>query len=275
MHWTQHRGHAFELAQAIAQQAEDIGDKACIIAIGGDGTIHEVVNGAAQYQSVYIGVVGAGSGNDFARGFSTFTHARDIEHFVLNPITDARDYGIVQHNQQKRVFVNNCGVGFDAFVGITANESRLKNRLNKVGLGQLSYVYYVVRTLMTFQTFEICILQNGQKKTYQNVWFATVSNQPYFGGGMNLSPTSKTDDGFLELTIVNQISKWKLLLIFGTVFFAKHTNFKEITQLSSEAFTLQFDADLLCHADGEKQLLGKGPQQLDFTVKKKAWHLAK
>ena len=103
----------------------------------------------------------------------------------------------------------------------------------------------------------------------------TVSNQPFFGGGMNLSPTSNTTDGKIELTVVSELSKWKFLAVFGTVFFAKHTRFKEIEQLSSTDFVLQYNAKLPCHADGEKQLLSYGHQQLKCSVKKQAWQLAK
>ena len=274
IHLSQYAGHTVEITHHIASQAT-VQNPVCLIAIGGDGTIHEVLNGAANYENVYIGAISAGSGNDFKRGFASFENAKQLEQFVTFINTTSHDYGIAQFNGQKKLFVNNFGIGFDALVAVMANESKLKKVLNRYKLGKLSYAYFVISALFTFKPFRLTVLQNGQKRVVEKVWFVTISNQPYFGGGMNLSPTSNTSDGELEVTIVSNLSKWKLLFLFGSVFFAKHTNLKEVHQFVCKEITLTIDERMSTHADGEKQLLNEKETDIHISVKQNGWKLAK
>ena len=274
IHLSQYAGHTVEIAHHIASQAS-VKNPVCLIAIGGDGTIHEVLNGAANFDNVYIGAISAGSGNDFKRGFASFENAKQIENFVTFNNVTSRDYGIAQFNGQKKLFVNNFGVGFDAYVAIIANESKLKKVLNRYKLGKLSYAYFVISALFTFKPFQLSVLHNGEKRVVENVWFITISNQPYFGGGMNLSPTSNTSDGELEVTIVSDLSKWKLLFLFSSVFFAKHTKMKEVKQFVCKEITLTVDGSMSTHADGEKQLLNEKEIDIHISVKQNGWKLAK
>ena len=138
LHKTQYAQHAIQLAQQLAEQTVVTGEKICLIGIGGDGTIHEIINGAGHFQHVVIGAIGGGSGNDFARYFKTFHNAEQITQFWVNQQSEAHDYGILTMNKTERRFINNSGIGFDAFVASAANESNLKKQLNQIGLGKLS-----------------------------------------------------------------------------------------------------------------------------------------
>src|SRR4051794_32575437 len=80
IHWTQYSGHTRLIANEIAQNAT-AENPVCMIAVGGDGTIHEVLNGAVHCEHVYIGAIAAGSGNDFARGYETFKNGEQLEQF--------------------------------------------------------------------------------------------------------------------------------------------------------------------------------------------------
>ncbi|MEK4627583.1 MAG: diacylglycerol kinase family protein [Solibacillus sp.] len=273
-YWTQYAGHTLKIAQQIGAQSNKE-NPVCIIAIGGDGTIHEVLNGAGNFEHVYIGAISAGSGNDFARGYVTFEHAQQVEQFLNNRKAYSYDYGIVTFNNQQKYFMNNFGIGFDALVANIANESKLKKVLNRLRLGKLSYPYFVIHALFTFKPFTITVIHNRNETIVDNVWFATVSNQPYFGGGMNLSPTSNPSDGQLEVTIVSNLSKWKLLFLFGSVFVAKHTKLKEVNQFSCRTIILKVSGPLLAHADGEKQLLNEEVSEIQVRVQRNAWKLAK
>ncbi|MEO4051890.1 diacylglycerol kinase family protein [Solibacillus sp. CAU 1738] len=272
LHLTQYEGHAIEIAKKIAQDAQKQQQPTCIVAIGGDGTIHEVINGVIGFDFVTVGAIKAGSGNDFARAYRVFGSPGELELFLLNPGREPHDCGIV-HLQQPRAFMNSCGIGFDAFVTVLTNGSKVKKRLNQMGLGKLSYLYYVVRGLITFKPFELVVIHNGEERIIKDVWFATICNQPYFGGGMKISPYSKTDDGELELTVVHKLSRIKLLFIFSTVYFGKHLLFKEVTQMSGEDFQLHYNAELFCHTDGE--IVEVANHSLSFYVKKHSWYLTK
>ncbi|MEG0385541.1 MAG: diacylglycerol kinase family lipid kinase [Solibacillus sp.] len=274
LHFTSYSGHTSEIARKLAQATMDQ-ESVCLIAVGGDGTIHELVNGAGMYEQIIIGVIAAGSGNDFARGYEIFESPEQIERFIETRDVTAHDYGVAHFNEHTKIFVNNFGIGFDALVGKLTNESQLKKWLNRIKLGKISYAFFVIYALFTFKPFQLRVLHNGHEKRFKDVWFVTVSNQKFFGGGMNLSPTSDTSDGILEVTVVSELSKWKLLFVFMTVYFARHTKFKEVHQFSSNAVTLKSDAAILGHADGETQVLPHGHNTIEFVVKEKAWKLAK
>ncbi|AXH99350.1 hypothetical protein DV702_06085 [Sporosarcina sp. PTS2304] len=165
--FTRSRGHATELARQIIQQQSE---PFLLIVVGGDGTIHEVLNGVAGHSHVTVGVVKAGSGNDFAREFPSFTCLKAIENFseAISVQHRAVDFGQVRlAEKSSRYFASNCGFGLDAEISLAASQSKWKKRLNKWKLGHLVYVLTVVRSLLVFTPFE-AIIQNGNEKRIFN-----------------------------------------------------------------------------------------------------------
>ncbi|MCL1695306.1 MULTISPECIES: diacylglycerol kinase family protein [unclassified Lysinibacillus] len=271
--FTEYEGHGQELAKNWAQDAQT---KKLIVIVGGDGTIHEVVSGIVHNKFIVIGVVRAGSGNDFARYFTTFKNASQIESYLSKEMASLpMDVGTVQFEDlQQEIFVNNAGVGFDAYVTKRINKSRLKFYLNKIGLGKLSYAAAVVRGLFSFKCFNVTIRTGNQEWQFQQAWFVAMSNQPFFGGGMKISPSSKPDDEQIEITIVHGISRLKLLLVFVTVFFEKHTKFKEITFLQGNQFTIfMHEDDVDCHTDGNYIGEIKERTRIHCAVQRNAWQV--
>jgi YegS/Rv2252/BmrU family lipid kinase len=271
-HMTQSSKDATAIAKRITS---GIQSKQLIIAFGGDGTAHEVIEGLIDSESTIVGVVGAGSGNDFGRGFVSFRSPSEINSYVASKhLHQKMDIGLIQTDNEFYHFVNNAGVGFDAFVAFKVNQSPFKKWLNQFGLGKLTYTYFVIYTLLTFKKFQLSISSNTGQQDFQNVWFATVSNQPYYGGGMKISPKSDPTDGLLELTVVHDVSKLKFLVVFATVFFGKHTNFKEVHQMQAPTFTLSTNTSVYRHTDGEFAGLTDAFIQDEFIVKQGKWHLA-
>ncbi|MGY3186612.1 diacylglycerol/lipid kinase family protein [Lysinibacillus sp. TE18511] len=271
--FTEYEGHGQELAKKCA---EDTRTKKLIVVVGGDGTIHEVVSGVLHNEFIIIGVVRAGSGNDFARYFTTFKNVKQIETYLQTEIANkTMDVGTIHLGAlQHEIFVNNAGVGFDAFVTKHINKSRLKFYLNKIGLGKLSYAVAVVRGLFSFERFDVIIQANEQEWQFQQAWFVAMSNHPYFGGGMKISPSSKPNDGQIEIIIVHSISRLKLLLVFVTVFFGKHTKFKEISFLQGNQFDIFVHAnDVDCHTDGNYIGEIRKGTRIHCTVQRDAWQL--
>jgi diacylglycerol kinase (ATP) len=245
-----------------------------IIAFGGDGTAHEVIEGTLESTSCIVGVIGAGSGNDFGRGFYSFKTPFELNRYVKSfPQSKKMDIGHLQTSQQPYYFVNNSGIGFDAYIAYAVNKSAIKIFLNKFALGKLAYTYYLIQTLVTFKRFRLTVESNDQVLEFHNVWFATVSNQPFFGGGMKISPKSFPSDGLVELTVAHDLSRLKLLMVFVTVFFGAHTKFKEVYQMQAESFTLVSDQIVFRHTDGE--FAGRtAPDIKDhFSVQKGKWNI--
>ncbi|MGM9951151.1 MAG: diacylglycerol/lipid kinase family protein [Lysinibacillus sp.] len=272
MHVTGYPGHAYRLSCELARQAAEERRYMLLIAIGGDGTIHEVVNGCAHSEYIVLGNMPAGSGNDFARGFQAFRHVSEIEAYMQDAYTKRVDLGEAVYTDQQ-FFINNCGVGFDAFVGLEANRSEMKKRFNQIGSGKFAYVYYVILGLARFKPFSLSVSCDEKTYLFDRVWFATVSNQPYFGGGMKISPESSINDGKLEITIVHSLSRIKFLFMFMSVFFGAHTRIRGVEQMRGECFALSYDRPLPCHADGED--LYNRSMQLHVRIQKAALKIAK
>lgn len=251
--FTEYPGHAKEIAATLAQKSS--GKSAVVVAVGGDGTLHEVVNGVAGYPHITLGFIPGGSGNDFSRGFAIPKNPAEALQLLIRNVCEpghSIDIGKIQHNGlQETYFMNNMGVGFDAVVSKEANESEMKRHLNRLSLGRLVYVYILIKKLLTHKCTPVELTVDGNVYKYDAAWFVTVSNQPYYGGGMKIAPAALADDGFLDVTVVHSISRWKLLLIFISVFWGKHTLFKEVEQFTGKSIGIKTPLNVLTHADGE------------------------
>ncbi|MBT2569044.1 diacylglycerol kinase family protein [Planococcus sp. ISL-110] len=263
---TRFPGHATEIAAGYREQQEAV----LLIGFGGDGTLREIVVGAAGAKELIVGSVAAGSGNDFTRAYGTFKDGQAIESFLKSPFFRREDLGQFANGAGFQ-FVSSSGIGFDAAITIAVNRSTIKRKLNQLGLGKLVYVLYVIKTFLKFEKYTLYVEVDGTQITYKDVWLATVSNQPYFGGGMKISPASKTDDGLLELTVVHQISRLKLLLVFGTVFSGAHTRFNEVSQMSSTEFGLSTDKPVCRHVDGDDAGMSSPNETVAYSVSQYDW----
>jgi len=269
---TKYRGHAVEMVKSIHRNLAPK-ETALIVAIGGDGTIHEVINGASQVENVMIGFIPAGSGNDFRRGYGIPKDPLTALQFILEQVKEPPllvDVGEIENcNGKKTSFINNMGVGFDALITKEANSSRLKGMLNRFHLGSLVYAYFVMKELFSFKCSDVLVSIDGESISYKNVWFVTVSNQPFYGGGMKISPRANVRDGLLNVTIVHNLSKLKFLLVFITVFWGGHTKFKEVEEMVGRQISIQTNAPFYAHADGE--YIGETP--LTIKVKRQVMPL--
>ncbi|CAH2717001.1 Putative lipid kinase YtlR [Neobacillus rhizosphaerae] len=264
--FTEYPGHAKKLASQIAVKNDN---EKLIIAVGGDGTMHEVMNGVIKHKNITLGFIPGGSGNDFSRGFLIPSDPLEALKVLLRlmkhepALIDAGK--MTMKDDTEHYFINNMGAGFDAIIAYKVNHSRIKAVLNKLSLGRLVYVFFLLKELFTYKTATIDLSIDGQKHIFEKTWFVTVSNQPYYGGGMKIAPDAQPDDGQLDITVVQQLSRWKLLLVFISVFWGKHIHFKEVKTFKGRMVSIHSSASLYVHGDGEH--LGYTPLNIDIKVK--------
>lgn len=263
--FTEYPGHAQKLANQIGGQNDE---EKVVVAVGGDGTMHEVANGIIKYKNMTLGFIPGGSGNDFSRGFHIPSNSVDALKVLLRllkrepAVIDAGK--MTMQDQSEHYFINNMGAGFDALIAYKVNHSRVKAWLNKLSLGRLVYVYFLLKELFAFKTSTIDLSIDGEKHTFKQTWFVTVSNQPYYGGGMKIAPAAKPDDGLLDLTVVHELSKLKLLIVFISVYWGKHVYFKEVKTFKGKTVSINSSNSLYVHGDGEH--LGCTPLKIDIQV---------
>ncbi|MBV7507332.1 diacylglycerol kinase family lipid kinase [Bacillus sp. sid0103] len=264
--FTEYPGHAKDLASQIALKNLE---QKIIIAVGGDGTMHEVMNGVVDDHHITLGFIPGGSGNDFSRGFQIPVDPLEAIAVILRlgkqkglPIDVGK---ITLADSNEHYFINNMGAGFDAIISYEVNQSRMKALLNKLGMGRMVYVYFMLKKLFTYKTSTIDLSIDGKKHIFEQTWFVTVSNQPYYGGGMKIAPRAEPDDGLFDITVVHQLTRWKLLLVFISVFWGKHIHFKEVKTYTGRNVSIHSPTKLFVHADGEH--IGFIPLKIDLQAR--------
>lgn len=251
--FTEHAGHARELAGEIARK--QTGESTIIVAVGGDGTVHEVINGIHHYPDVSFGFIPGGSGNDFSRGFripSDPIKALEVLEKLMEKEGMLIDVGKISfENKEQRYFINNMGAGFDALISYEVNHSKAKAILNKLSLGRLVYAYFLLKKVAVYKRCDITLTIDGEKRLFDDAWFITVSNQPFYGGGMKIAPEALMDDGLFDITAVHRLSRLKLLFVFISVFWGKHIHFKEVKTFKGKSVLINSSDPIHVHADGE------------------------
>jgi len=248
--FTKYRGHAKKLAYQLSDilTPEDI-----LAVIGVDGTINEVVNGIKIPDNVTLGYVPTGSGNDFSRGVGIPADtAAAIQLLLHPPQTKKIDLGLLQINHQKRLFTISCGLGFDACICCEALTSPFKKVFNALHLGKLTYAVIAIKQLFSFRTADMELeLDDSRHVSLKNVYFAAVMNLPYEGGGFRFCPAARNADRVLDVIAVANMPKWKVLLLFPTAYFGKHTRIRGIHIFRCRQIYIKSHRKYPAHTDGE------------------------
>ncbi|WP_102275839.1 diacylglycerol/lipid kinase family protein [Cytobacillus massiliigabonensis] len=251
--FTAYPGHGEEIVQFISRK--EAGKDVVIVVVGGDGTMHEAVNGAAVNSNIHLAYIPGGSGNDFSRGYGIPRNPVAALNYLLTQLKEESlliDLGLINKKDEKDIyFVNNMGVGLDAHIARKVNLSKIKKLLNRISLGKLVYVYFLLKSVFTYQRSSIEIIVDGKRYSFHSTWFVTVSNQPFYGGGMKISPKASPFDGQLNITVVHNLSRLKLLFVFITVFWGGHVTFKEVETFTGSEIKITSPDPIQAHADGE------------------------
>ena len=252
---TQGRSHATKLASEISQRPED---NICIVVIGGDGTMNEVINGIADFDKVRFGIIPTGSGNDFGGGLDLPKSPEENLQRIISSYKAgedsyrAVDIGLVRWGQnQKKLFGISSGIGLDAIVCKKALSSKLKNVLNKLGLGSLTYVLLTIITLFSMKTADFEISYDNNKSTLKKTIFAAAMNLRAEGGGVPMAPDANPYDGKLSISSASGIPKWITFLCLPFLVAGKHTHIKGFNLVSCREASIHSSQKMTLHADGE------------------------
>src|SRR5699024_5187548 len=109
----------------------------------------------------------------------------------------------------------------------------------------------LLRELLFYKPLQITLTADGKQRTFQRVLFLTINNQPYMGGGMKINPQAHNNKFDFSVIIVDSIPKWKVFLLFGTVFFGKHVSFKGVELIRAQRVTVTANTPIPYQVDGE------------------------
>ena len=223
MHYTRFPHEATDFARMYKQS------KNIIYAVGGDGTLNEVVNGIVGTKNM-LGLIPSGSGNDFYRIIKNKTE--EIFKIDIGKLND-------------RYFINVAGIGIDAEVGYNAEYMKKK----KIPSSQI-YNASIFYTFLKYKFKNIEYKMNGVKKsgTYTLI---TICNSKYYGGGYLIGPDALIDDGMFDIYFADKISKARIPFLIGKLKKGTHETDPAIHKLMGKEITIKSDIDIICGVDGE------------------------
>jgi len=233
---TEYAGHAIELAREISKKADCSG----IVAVGGDGTFSEVLNGMDT--RIPLGLIPCGTGNDFASGANI---SRDIKTALLAIIggkTAPMDYLTVGN----RRCLNIAGTGFD--VDILAREANYRKRLKS----KLTYYLALFVTVLSIKFRKLHLVIDDEKVIDTDMLITVAANGKCFGGGMKIVPSANTCDGVMDVLVVKRVPLYiipKLLASFLRGNIEQQTKHVDIYRCSKVYFEVENFTDI--EVDGE------------------------
>ncbi|MCL2695347.1 MAG: diacylglycerol kinase family lipid kinase [Clostridiales bacterium] len=228
-------GHAVELAREASGEGHG-----CIVALGGDGTVREVALPLAHSDAV-LALVPCGTGNDFARALAIPSKPEA----ALEILTGGRDQRIDTGLANETAFINVSGFGFDVDV-LDAAEMYKKKGLG----GKLAYWRGILHSLGHLKLRRTEINADGQALT-RNVMIMAAGNGTHFGGGMRITPQAEPADGLLDVCIVHDISKLRVLSMLPRLQKGTHITSKYVTYLKAREITAVCEPCSRAQVDGE------------------------
>ncbi len=240
---TDYPTHATELAQEASEQGFDV-----VAAIGGDGTVHEVVNGLMQVDASkrpMLAAVPIGNGNDFCANAGVEPDPNLAIQRAFSGEPRSVDIGVVQDGSGRVEYWNNVlGIGFDAAATINSYEiTRLK--------GHAMYFLAAVKTILRDHNAPHFKIRTDEEEIDDDFLLVALCNGRREGGGFIIAPEAIPDDGVLDYVTVRSLSRAKMFRLIPEFLRGTHPRFKEVNLGSFRELELEADAPLLIHTDGE------------------------
>ena len=226
----------------IAREACQTGEELRIYACGGDGTLNEIVAGAAGYQNAAVTVFSGGSGNDFVKLFDD-----PKAFFDLHRLMDAEEatFDLIRCNDD--IALNICSVGLDARIGTDVSRYKRLPLLHGFRAYAASTVVNVVKGIAEHYTVEV----NG-KRFDEEQTFVCVCNGRYYGGGFNPVPEADPSDGLLDVLLVKKVSRMQVPGIIGKYKGGRYAELPHlVTHLKTDTIRIICDKPTAINLDGE------------------------
>ena len=248
--YTRYAGHALELSRLGVAKGYDI-----IVAVGGDGTIHEVSQSVIHSNSA-MAVIPMGSGNGFARFFEIPSSIKR----AVKVIAEGEEKVIDTVLCNSEYFVNVAGFGFDAQIGEVYDKSCSEDR------GGLNYVKLVVEEFLQYP-LQTCRFKIDGKEVEKTFFIASVANSSQYGLNAVIAPEADVTDGKFELVLMRELPVFDVIPTTILLFAKQINNSRHVETLHLENFTIVNSAPRLLHLDGEPRMYAT---DITFTIQKKS-----
>lgn len=233
---TEYKGHAKEIAEQLTLN----GDNVEIIAMGGDGTLHEILNGVRYIDKCTLGVIPIGTANDFAFSAGIPEDVKVAAEIIAFKAPSSIDFIQLENGLRS---INAVGSGIDVDV------LQRVERSGRYSKGK--YFRAFISSLLHYKSRPFTVFYNGKEERHNGL-IMCIGNGRRIGGGIQLFPSAKLDDGYLDLVIVDYISRFKTISAFIKLMRGKLDGVEEIKQIKcKEAAFISMDKDYIIQAEGE------------------------
>lgn len=237
-YFTEYPGHAKEIAQNITRD----GKCHTIIAMGGDGTLHEVLNGVKNVEKCRLGLIPFGSGNDFAVSAGIpYNDPKRAAEIIAFKAPSHIDY--IQTSTGLRS-INAVGTGIDVDV--------LERTYSGKGQGKGKYYRSLIKSLIHYKSQKFTIEVDGEKSEHFGL-IVCLGNGRQIGGGIKLFPQAKIDDGYMDLVVVDYLSRFQTLIALINLSLGRLEKIKQLKSIKcksasicpeNENYTIQAEGEL-------------------------------
>lgn len=236
-------------------------EKVHAIILGGDGTVNEALQGMEPLSKFVLGYIPTGSSNDLARDLKISKDTiRDLDLILDEKNSILMDVGELHYNEPElnekygnRRFAVSCGIGFDAAVCEEAMCSKLKDSLNKIGLGKLTYGGIGLKQVFGAPKCECKLFLDDAEEpiVFDKIFYIAGMNHKFEGGGFKFCPDAVYDDGQIDLCTVGDISPMTFIGALPKAMKGTHLGIKGIEPYRARTVRVQTGLPLWVHTDGE------------------------
>lgn len=236
------------------------------ICVGGDGTLHNIVNGIMTQNklpssTINVGMIPIGTGNDWVKTHGIPTNIHAAIKTILKGSLSCQDIGRITFDDKNidPIYFNNlAGLGFDGFVVSKVNKYKK--------LGSMAYFLGALIGLFSFKTFDASVLVNSKTVAHKTL-MVLVGIGRYSGGGMQLTQTPNAFDGLFDVSIVKHLSKFEILRNIGGLFNGTITRHKKVESFKTSSIEIIIDNNNFPYIQADGELVGKGNIKVEIIPK--------
>lgn len=238
-------GHLVDLAREAAA-----GGARLLVAVGGDGTVNEVVNGIAGLERVELAIVHRGTGGDFARTFGIPHRLEEALDVATRGSTREVDLG----RATLRTWAGKEGATWFANIASAGMSGAVAKRVNETGKalgGKLSYAWSTVAVFPRWRNGQMTVSVDGEERSGA-MYDVMIANGQYLGGGMKMCPDADPSDGLFDVLLIGDISKRDLVLTLPKIYRGTHLPHPKAELLRGSKVTIEAPIPLPVQLDGEQ-----------------------
>ncbi|MER0122172.1 diacylglycerol kinase family protein [Streptococcus sp. ZJ93] len=239
-------------------------DQDRFLILGGDGTLSKVL--AIWPKEFPFAYFPTGSGNDFARAVGIQSWQQVMETILTTPPVP-----VCVLSLPEGVVINSLDIGYPARVIAHSEKTAFKKWFNRLKIGKLTYIFFGVLGLFNSSQLSACIEVNQQKMELEHLFFLSVANNTYFGGGIMIWPDAHIKTPQMDLVYVSAPSIFQRIKALLELILKRHKTSSVLHHITAETIKLTLPHKIVAQVDGELQMI----QEMTISCQTRYYYLGK